>query len=82
MYVNDMHIVSFRSQLKNLSASSVFCSCHGDDSKQRNRLILPSVYSTRIYIIDTGTNPRAPSIAKVSWLYVCMYVCMYVPTQI
>lgn len=40
-------------------------SCFGDATKKRNRLILPSIVSTRVYVVDTGTNPRAPSIHKV-----------------
>lgn len=39
-------------------------SCFGDPSKTRNRLILPSLISSRIYIIDT-TQPRAPRIHKM-----------------
>ncbi|CAH1248498.1 SELENBP1 [Branchiostoma lanceolatum] len=39
-------------------------SCFGDPSKRRNRLICPGLVSSRIYVIDTGTNPRAPSIHK------------------
>lgn len=37
-------------------------SCHGDPSKSRNRLILPCVNSSRIYVVDTGSNPRKPSL--------------------
>lgn len=40
-------------------------SCHDDPSKSRNRLILPAVNSSRIYVIDVGTNKLAPSIHKV-----------------
>uniref|UniRef100_A0A0B8RQ82 Methanethiol oxidase n=1 Tax=Philothamnus irregularis TaxID=1899461 RepID=A0A0B8RQ82_9SAUR len=40
-------------------------SCFGDTTKKRNRLILPSLISSRIYVIDTGTNLRAPRIHKV-----------------
>ncbi|XP_064614982.1 methanethiol oxidase-like isoform X2 [Liolophura sinensis] len=39
-------------------------SCHGDPSKSRNRLILPSVTSSRVYVVDTGTTPRAPRLNK------------------
>ncbi|XP_075996204.1 methanethiol oxidase [Genypterus blacodes] len=39
-------------------------SCFGDASKKRNRLILPSLISSRIYVIDVGANPKAPSIHK------------------
>eukprot|EP00061_Rhincodon_typus_P000909 g13151.t1 len=40
-------------------------SCYGDPSKRRNRLILPSLISSRIYVIDVGTDPRAPQLFKV-----------------
>ncbi|XP_038624514.1 methanethiol oxidase [Tachyglossus aculeatus] len=40
-------------------------SCFGDHSKARNKLILPSLFSSRIYIIDVGTDPRAPRFHKV-----------------
>ncbi|KAG8146976.1 putative Selenium binding protein [Naja naja] len=39
-------------------------SCFGDTTKKRNRLILPSLISSRIYVIDTGTNLRAPRMHK------------------
>ena len=41
------------------------CSCFGDASKKRNRLMLPSLVSSRIYAVDTGTDPRNPTLAKV-----------------
>ncbi|KAK3095951.1 hypothetical protein FSP39_021240 [Pinctada imbricata] len=37
-------------------------SCHGDPSKKRDRLILPSVNSDRVYVVDVGTNPREPQL--------------------
>ncbi|XP_035770169.1 methanethiol oxidase, partial [Neolamprologus brichardi] len=40
-------------------------SCFDDASKKRNFLILPSLISSRIYVVDVGTNPRAPKIHKV-----------------
>uniref|UniRef100_A0A3B4WCR9 Methanethiol oxidase n=1 Tax=Seriola lalandi dorsalis TaxID=1841481 RepID=A0A3B4WCR9_SERLL len=40
-------------------------SCFGDASKKRNRLILPSLVSSRVYVVDVGTNPRAPQIHKM-----------------
>ncbi|XP_014006031.2 methanethiol oxidase isoform X2 [Salmo salar] len=40
-------------------------SCFGDSSKKRNRLILPSLISSRVYIVDTGTDPRAPQMHKI-----------------
>ncbi|CAB1334712.1 unnamed protein product [Coregonus sp. 'balchen'] len=40
-------------------------SCFGDSSKKRNRLILPSLISSRVYVVDTGTDPRAPQMHKI-----------------
>lgn len=40
-------------------------SCYGDSTKKRNRLILPSLISSRIYVVDTGTSPRSPTMYKV-----------------
>ncbi|NXA67710.1 SBP1 oxidase, partial [Mohoua ochrocephala] len=40
-------------------------SCHGDPTKARNRVVLPSLISSRIYIVDVGTDPRAPRLFKV-----------------
>ncbi|XP_072020984.1 methanethiol oxidase-like [Amphiura filiformis] len=39
-------------------------SCYGDASKCRDRLILPCLYSSRIYIVDVGTEPRKPRLFK------------------
>ncbi|XP_050142818.1 selenium-binding protein 2 [Malus sylvestris] len=40
-------------------------SCHGDPSAERRFLVLPALISGRIYVIDTKTNPKAPSLHKV-----------------
>nr|XP_060614060.1 methanethiol oxidase-like [Anolis sagrei ordinatus] len=40
-------------------------SSFGDPSKERNRLILPCGVSGRIYVVDTGSDQRAPSLYKV-----------------
>eukprot|EP00250_Pteridium_aquilinum_P012587 c20817_g1_i3 orf=146-1582(+) len=40
-------------------------SCHGDSSAQRRFLVLPSLVSSRVYVVDTATNPRAPVLHKV-----------------
>lgn len=40
-------------------------SCFGDASKTRNRLILPSLISSRVYVVDVGTDARAPRLHKV-----------------
>ena len=40
-------------------------SCFGDATKSRNKLILPAICTSRLYIIDTGTDQRAPKMFKV-----------------
>lgn len=40
-------------------------SCYGDPSQKRDKLVLAGLSSDRIYVIDVGTNPRAPEIHKV-----------------
>ncbi|XP_044131990.1 methanethiol oxidase-like [Bufo gargarizans] len=40
-------------------------SCFGDPSKVRNKLILPCLISSRVYVVDVGTDPRAPCLHKV-----------------
>uniref|UniRef100_A0A6E8W491 Methanethiol oxidase n=1 Tax=Anopheles coluzzii TaxID=1518534 RepID=A0A6E8W491_ANOCL len=44
-------------------------SCHfvpgGKEVPTRDRLVLPCLNSDRIFVIDTGTDPRAPKLAKV-----------------
>ncbi|KAK7791704.1 hypothetical protein R5R35_000279 [Gryllus longicercus] len=47
------------------SGWNVCSSCYKDDSKIRNKLVLPALGSGRIYFIDTGSSPRAPKIHKV-----------------
>ncbi|XP_072139561.1 methanethiol oxidase [Mobula birostris] len=39
-------------------------SCYGNPSKKRDRLILPALISSRIYVVDVGTEPRAPRLHK------------------
>ncbi|XP_077384359.1 methanethiol oxidase [Festucalex cinctus] len=39
-------------------------SCFGDASKKRDRLILPALISSRIYVVDVGTEPRKPRLHK------------------
>ena len=41
------------------------CSCFGDITKSRNKLILPAICSSRLYVIDTGSDPTAPKMFKV-----------------
>jgi selenium-binding protein 1 len=40
-------------------------SCYGEDGVARTKLILPCLLSSRIYVIDTATDPKAPRIFKV-----------------
>ncbi|XP_027717373.1 methanethiol oxidase [Vombatus ursinus] len=40
-------------------------SCFGDSSKSRTKLILPSLISSRIYVVDVDSNPRAPKLHKI-----------------
>ncbi|NXC04619.1 SBP1 oxidase, partial [Orthonyx spaldingii] len=40
-------------------------SCFGDPTKSRKFLVLPSLSSSRIYIVDVATEPRAPRLHKV-----------------
>ncbi|KAG6525446.1 hypothetical protein ZIOFF_015402 [Zingiber officinale] len=40
-------------------------SCHGDSTAVRRFLILPSLLSSRVYVIDTVKDPKAPSLHKV-----------------
>ncbi|XP_068108549.1 methanethiol oxidase [Hyperolius riggenbachi] len=40
-------------------------SCFGDVTKVRNKLILPCLISSRVYVVDVGTDRKAPRIHKV-----------------
>lgn len=40
-------------------------SCHDDPSKSRNRLIMPCLGSSRIYVVDVGTDKNAPRIHHI-----------------
>ena len=40
-------------------------SCHDDPSRSRNRLIVPALNTSRVYIVDTGTDPRRPKLHTV-----------------
>lgn len=39
-------------------------SCYGDPTKSRSKLVLPCLISSRIYVVDVGTEPRAPKLHK------------------
>ncbi|XP_038167224.1 methanethiol oxidase [Arvicola amphibius] len=40
-------------------------SCFGDNTKSRTKLMLPSLISSRVYVVDVGSDPRAPKLHKV-----------------
>uniref|UniRef100_A0A673TZT0 Methanethiol oxidase n=1 Tax=Suricata suricatta TaxID=37032 RepID=A0A673TZT0_SURSU len=40
-------------------------SCFGDSTKSRTKLMLPCLMSSRIYVVDVGSEPRAPKLHKV-----------------
>ena len=40
-------------------------SCHNDEKMNRKYLLIPGVRSNNIYVVDTATNPRSPSLFKV-----------------
>ncbi|KAF3813389.1 hypothetical protein GH733_018540 [Mirounga leonina] len=44
-------------------------SCFGDSTKSRNKLILPCLMSSRIYVVDVGSDPRAPKLHKACALF-------------
>ena len=47
------------------SGWNVCSSCHGDPTKKRDKLVLPSLGSDRVYIVDVGTDPKSPRLHKV-----------------
>jgi selenium-binding protein 1 len=55
------------------SGWNVCSSCHVTkgccEVPVRDKLILPALNSDRIYIVDTGKNPRAPTMHKVTEMY-------------
>lgn len=56
-YINDeLHCMSWNTG----------SSCFGDPTKKRNKLVLPGFISSRIYVVDTGSDPQAPCMFKVS----------------
>merc|ERR1712243_508978 len=38
--------------------------CHDDPTKKRDKLIMPCFKSDRIYIVDTGSDPKKPKLYK------------------
>ncbi|XP_070622828.1 methanethiol oxidase-like [Erythrolamprus reginae] len=54
-YINDeLHFMSWNT-----------CCSTRDTTKKRNRLVLPGYNSSRIYVVDTETDPQAPCLFKV-----------------
>ncbi|XP_076271641.1 methanethiol oxidase-like [Rhynchophorus ferrugineus] len=48
------------------SGWNICSSCHGSSQCcKRDKLVLPSLVSNRIFIVDTGKTPRAPSFHKI-----------------
>ena len=49
------------------SGWSAGCACVGNVTLKRNKLILPGLISSRIYVVDVGSQCRAPKLCKVRW---------------
>ncbi|XP_031949364.1 methanethiol oxidase-like isoform X5 [Corvus moneduloides] len=47
------------------SGWNVCSSCFGERGRSRNRLVLPGLVSSRIYVVDVGSEPRAPRLCQV-----------------
>lgn len=47
------------------SGWNVCSSCHDDPELERNFLILPSLHTCNIFVVDVGTDPRKPKLHKV-----------------
>ena len=45
-------------------------SCYNDPKKRRDRLIIPALSSSRVYIVDTGSDPMKPKMHKVFNLFI------------
>ncbi|XP_050186435.1 methanethiol oxidase-like [Myiozetetes cayanensis] len=41
------------------------CSCFDNGTTRRNKLVLPGLISSRIYVVDVGTQCRAPKLCKM-----------------
>lgn len=48
------------------SGWNICSSCHEDCTRKRDKLVLPGLLSDRVNIVDTGKNPRAPTLHKVN----------------
>lgn len=47
------------------SGWSAGCTCLDTVAAKRNKLILPGLISSRIYVVDVGSQCRAPKLWKV-----------------
>ncbi|XP_023949721.1 methanethiol oxidase [Bicyclus anynana] len=47
------------------SGWNVCSSCYDNPDLKRNFLILPSLHSCNVFVVDVGTNPRKPELHKV-----------------
>ena len=63
---NRIDVLYLQQQHFTAKFTKTFYSCFGDASKSRNKLILPSLGSGRVYVIDVGKNARKPRIHTVS----------------
>ena len=48
-------------------------SCFDNPNRNRNRLIMPGLLSSRIYAVDVASDPKAPRIDDVSIIFIWNY---------
>ena len=49
-------------------------SCFDNPNRNRNRLIMPGLLSSRIYAVDVATDPKAPRIDDVSTFFLAIFI--------
>ena len=49
-------------------------SCFDNPNRNRNRLIMPGLLSSRIYAVDVATDPKAPRIDDVSIFFLAILI--------
>ena len=49
-------------------------SCFDNPNRNRNRLIMPGLLSSRIYAVDVATDPKAPRIDDVSTFFLTILI--------
>uniref|UniRef100_A0A8C4Z4A2 Methanethiol oxidase n=2 Tax=Gadus morhua TaxID=8049 RepID=A0A8C4Z4A2_GADMO len=62
--IHRLEVPNLRDELHH-SGWNACSSCHGDATKSRSLLILPALISSRIYVVDVATDPRAPRMHKI-----------------